>query len=164
MGDIRLLIMDVDGTLTDGKIYISNSGEEMKSFNVKDGYAIKEILHVLNIIPVIITGRSSKIVETRANELNIKEVHQGISNKLEIYHHLKEKYKVTDEQIAFIGDDFNDLFLFNRCAFTACPSDATKTIKDISRLVLDKKGGEGAVQELILKIYENIMGKSYTKL
>jgi 3-deoxy-D-manno-octulosonate 8-phosphate phosphatase (KDO 8-P phosphatase) len=153
--------MDVDGTLTDGKIYISNSGDEMKSFNIKDGYAIKEILPRLNIIPVIITGRKSKIVEIRAKELNIIEVYQGVENKLGILEYLKEKYKISDNEIAFIGDDFNDVDLFNRCYLTACPADATRAIKDISKIVLATKGGEGAVQEFILRIYEEIKNESY---
>lgn len=153
MKKIKLLIMDVDGTLTDGKIYISNSGEEMKAFNVKDGYAIKEILPKIGITPVIITGRKSRIVEIRAKELDIQEIHQGIKDKLKVYEKLKEKYAVENENIAYIGDDFNDFLLLKRSNYTACPQDAIKKVKEICDFISDRKGGEGAVHEFILELY-----------
>ena len=97
--------MDVDGTLTDGKIYMGPSGEVLKSFNIKDGCGIHDILLPNNVTPVIITGRTSKIVLNRCQELGIKEVHQGISNKVE-----KLKCLITDLKfVAYIGDDINDL-------------------------------------------------------
>src|SRR5690554_1100387 len=105
---IRMLIMDVDGTLTDGKVYIGPSGEEFKAFNIQDGLGIK-MLKEKGIIPAIITGRNSKIVDARAKELGIDEVYQGIEDKLEIYNLLKGKYGIFDEEVAYVGDDLNDL-------------------------------------------------------
>jgi 3-deoxy-D-manno-octulosonate 8-phosphate phosphatase (KDO 8-P phosphatase) len=146
--------MDVDGTLTDGKIYISNSGEEMKAFSVKDGYAIKEILPKLDIIPVIITGRKSKIVELRSTELGITEVYQGIGDKYEVYEMLKNKYEIQDENIIYIGDDFNDYVLLEKSGYAACPADAIDELKEICTYVASRKGGEGAVAEIILRLFE----------
>jgi 3-deoxy-D-manno-octulosonate 8-phosphate phosphatase (KDO 8-P phosphatase) len=151
--EIKILIIDVDGTLTDGKIYYSNSGEEIKAFNIKDGYAIKNILPKMGIIPVIITGRTSKIVEKRAKELCIEEIYQKIENKIEIYEMLKIKYNLKPENFAVIGDDYNDLPLFKICKYSACPSDSTGIIKINSKIILKSKGGDGAVQEYILEIF-----------
>jgi 3-deoxy-D-manno-octulosonate 8-phosphate phosphatase (KDO 8-P phosphatase) len=161
MSNIKLLMLDVDGTLTDGKIYISNSGEEIKAFNVKDGYAIKEILPKTGIVPVIITGRKSKIVEIRANELDIKEVYQGVKSKLQIYEDLKSKYNITDENIAYIGDDFNDLIILKRIKYSACPQDAVEKVKEVCNFIMDRKGGEGAVYEFIIKLFCLVKGNEF---
>jgi 3-deoxy-D-manno-octulosonate 8-phosphate phosphatase (KDO 8-P phosphatase) len=149
MKNLKMLIMDVDGTLTDGKLYISSSGEVMKAFSIKDGYAIKNILPQLGIIPVIITGRVSNAVRIRAGELGISELHEGIDDKLEICRKLMEKYGLKDENVAFIGDDCNDIPMFSCCGFTACPNNAAAEVKQISSLVLQANGGEGAVREYI---------------
>ena len=105
---IKMLVMDVDGTLTDGKIYIGNQGEVMKAFNVKDGYGIAHLKDA-EILPVIITGRKSSIVEQRAKELNIVELYQSVENKLECLKQIATQYQVLPEEIAYIGDDLNDL-------------------------------------------------------
>ena len=123
---IKLLIMDVDGTLTNGMIYMSPSGEAMKAFNIKDGYAIAHILPKMGVIPVIITGRKSLIVENRAKELGIAELHQGVADKLAKLKAVAEKYHVTPDEIAYIGDDLNDLDCMKYCGFSACPADAGK--------------------------------------
>lgn len=164
MSNIKLLILDVDGTLTDGKIYISNSGEEIKAFNVKDGYAIKEILPQIGIVPVIITGRKSKIVEIRANELDIKEVYQGVKSKLQIYEELKSKYNITDKNIAYIGDDFNDLIILKRIKYSACPQDAVEKVKEVCNFIMDRRGGEGAVYEFIIKLFKLINCYEYSNI
>ena len=108
MMDIKMLVMDVDGTLTDGKIYMSANGELMKAFNIKDGYAIAR-LRDYGTEPVIITGRSSEIVKQRCAELKIKELHQGIENKNYKLRDVCEKLHVELSQVAYIGDDINDL-------------------------------------------------------
>ena len=100
---IKLLVMDVDGTLTDGKIYMGENGEVMKAFDIKDGYGINEILPKLGIIPVIITGRTSKIVENRARELHITELYQGKHDKLDTMLEVMKKYHCTKENAAYIG-------------------------------------------------------------
>lgn len=158
---IRLLIMDVDGTMTDGKIHLSSSGEETKAFNAKDGFAIKVILQELDIVPVIITGRKSEIVAKRAEELGVAELYQGITNKLDIYESLKIKYKISDENIACIGDDYNDVPILLRAFHSACPKDASPHLHKICKYVTGKNGGEGAVQEFILELYKVVTGIEY---
>ena len=101
---IRMLAMDVDGTLTDGSIYIGNQGEVMKAFDVKDGYGIVN-LSKKGILSVIITGRKSQIVKKRAEELQIKELHQGVDNKLEKLKNIANIYGISSAEIAYIGDD-----------------------------------------------------------
>ena len=149
---IKLLVMDVDGTLTDGKIYIGPDGEAMKAFDVKDGYGIACILPKLGIIPVIITGRESTIVENRANELGITELYQGVVDKLDQLKIVAEKYNAAPEEIAYIGDDLNDLACIEYCGVTACPADAVEEVKRKVTCVYTKSGGEGAVREFIENI------------
>jgi len=144
-----MLLMDVDGTLTDGKIYMGQDGEAFKVFNVKDGYAINEILPKHGITPVIITSRISKIVENRAKEIGIKLVYQGVKDKLEILKKIADENAVTLEKIAYIGDDINDMECVRSCGFSGCPEDAVIEIKDIADFISKKKGGEGAVREFI---------------
>ena len=141
--------MDVDGTLTDGKIYMSNDGEAMKAFSIKDGCGIHDILIPAGIIPVIITGRSSKIVENRCGEIGIKEIHQGISNKIE------KLLSITDDlsSVAYIGDDINDLSCMKPVKEAGgkigCPADAVKKVKELADFISTKNGGDGAVREFI---------------
>lgn len=156
MSKIKLLVMDVDGTLTDGKIYMGNNGEVMKAFDVKDGCGIKDILPTLGIVPVIITGRKSKIVENRAKEIGITELHQGVRDKLAVLKNVAEKYNVSPDEIAYIGDDLNDLECIEYCGVTACPADAVDGVKRKVTYVCKKNSGEGAVREFICQIEENI--------
>lgn len=149
MSKIKLLVMDVDGTLTDGKIYTSADGELMKAFNVKDGYGIAQILPQLSVDPIIITGRSSLIVEKRAIELNIKYVYQGIANKLEKLKSLCGEMNVLPEEVAYIGDDLNDLDCIEFCGITACPADAVSDVLRKVDYVCSANGGCGAVREFI---------------
>lgn len=146
---IKYLVMDVDGTLTDGKIYMSNDGEMMKAFSIKDGCGIHDILIPAGITPVIITGRSSKIVENRCGEIGIKEIHQGISNKIE------KLLSITDDlsSVAYIGDDINDLSCMKPVKEAGgkigCPADAVKKVKELADFISTKNGGDGAVREFI---------------
>ena len=151
MKDIRMLVMDVDGTLTDGKIYMSTNGELMKAFNIKDGYSIAR-LKDYNIVPVIITGRSSEIVKQRCEELKIAELHQGIEDKLHKLHEICGNYGIGLSQVAYIGDDLNDLPCMQLCGFSACPSDAVKEVIAHVDYTCDAKGGDGAVREFIERI------------
>lgn len=150
MKKIKMLVMDVDGTLTDGKIYIGENGEIMKAFNVKDGYAIVS-LKDYNITPVIITGRKSKIVEMRAKELKITELHQGVSDKLTLLKEIAKSYNVNQEEIAYIGDDLNDLECIEFCGLSACPSDAIDLVKEKVNYVCKQSAGNGAVREFVDK-------------
>ena len=146
---IKLFVMDVDGTMTDGTIYIGSTGEMMKSFDVKDGYAIYHMLPTHGIIPVIITGRSSQIVATRAKELKITELHQGISDKLAVLASVAAKYNATPAQIAYIGDDLNDIDAMSYCGYSACPADAVDAVRKAAKYVCKANGGRGAVREFI---------------
>lgn len=146
---IEYLIMDVDGTLTDGKIYMGSNGELCKAFNIKDGYGIHDILIPAGIIPVIITGRKSDIVLNRCRELGIDAVHQGISNKIE------KLLSITQDlsKVAYIGDDINDLSCMipikESGGIVGCPQDAVKRVRDIVDFVAIHNGGDGAVRDFI---------------
>lgn len=146
---IKYLVMDVDGTLTDGKIYMSPSGEAMKTFNIKDGLGIHDILPSKDIIPVIITGRSSDIVLNRCKELGITEVYQGVSNKVE-----KLELLVDDiSSVAYIGDDINDLSCMKVVkragGVIGCPADAADEVKNFADFTAMHNGGDGAVRDFI---------------
>lgn len=141
--------MDVDGTLTDGKIYISNDGELFKAFNIKDGCGIHDIAIAAGIIPVVITGRNSDILEKRCREIGIQSIYQGVSNKIETLELISNNLN----KIAYIGDDINDLPCMNLVkesgGIVACPADAVKKVKDIADFICEKNGGDGAVREFI---------------
>ena len=150
---IKMIIFDVDGTLTDGKINMSADGELFKGFNVKDGYRIIDLKNH-DIIPAIITGRSSEIVLRRAKELKIEEIYQNISNKIVAYEELKAKYGLKDEEIAYMGDDVNDLDCIKKCGLAGCPCDAVDEIIDYCDFVSKRRGGDGAAREFLDKIIE----------
>ena len=145
--------MDVDGTLTDGKIYMGINGEIMKAFDIKDGCGIKDILPTLGIVPVIITARTSKILENRCKELSINELHQGIRNKFEKLQEICRTYNVTLKEVAYIGDDILDLQCMKPIkeagGIVACPADAVDEVIEITDFVASRKGGDGAVREFI---------------
>ena len=145
---IKMLVMDIDGTLTDGRIYIGPDGEMMKAFDVKDGYGIVH-LKEYEIIPVVITGRSSCIVERRMKELQINEYHQGVEDKLEKLKEIADKYEISPEEIACIGDDLNDLQCISFCGISGCPEDALTEIKLNVDYICKRSGGRGAVREFI---------------
>lgn len=146
---IKYLILDVDGTLTDGKIYMGPNGEAMKAFSIKDGYVINFILKPVGIIPIIITARNSSIVQNRCDELGITEVYQGKMDKLTALKEIVGEDNVGS--CAYFGDDILDL----KCmvpiqkagGIVGCPSDAVKEIKAITDYVCVSKAGEGALRE-----------------
>lgn len=148
---IKILFLDVDGCLSDGKIIYSNFGDEMKNFDVKDGFALKS-WNELGNISAIITGKSSKIVEIRAKELGVKYLFQGIVDKFEIAKEILEKENLSFEQAACIGDDYNDAKLLNAVKFSYKPNDAIKDLQVYKRL--SKNGGNGAVREMIEELFE----------
>jgi 3-deoxy-D-manno-octulosonate 8-phosphate phosphatase (KDO 8-P phosphatase) len=150
---IKMVVFDVDGTLTDGKIYTGAKGEMVKAFNVKDGLGITK-LYSYGIVPVIITGRKSDILVTRSNELEIEEVYKGINDKVGELRKIAEKYKYKLSQIAYMGDDENDLDCMKVCGVSGCPADATKEVKNASDFISEKEGGNGAVREFIEYILE----------
>ena len=145
---IKLIVMDVDGTLTDGTVYIGAEGETAKKFNIKDGLAIN-LLGKHGIDFMILTGRKSESVTCRAKELNIRHVNPGITNKLEFLKEFMEKHHFASKNIAYIGDDLNDYQVMKFVGFGAAPADAVKEIKDIADYVSKEKGGHGAVREIL---------------
>jgi 3-deoxy-D-manno-octulosonate 8-phosphate phosphatase (KDO 8-P phosphatase) len=151
---IKLLLLDVDGVMTDGGIYLSNSGDEFKKFNIQDGYGIVK-LHRAGIKVGIITGRVSNLVTRRAEELGISEVHQNLENKLEVYEKIKAKWKLSDTEIAYIGDDEFDLPVLDLAGFSAAPSDAVPIVKKRVNYICSRSGGNGAVREVIDLILQN---------
>jgi 3-deoxy-D-manno-octulosonate 8-phosphate phosphatase (KDO 8-P phosphatase) len=148
LSKIKMLVMDVDGTLTDGKIYVGDSGEVFKAFHVRDGYRLINI-QKYNMIPVIITGKKSEILAKRAAELKIEEVYQGVDDKLKILDEVIKRYQLTYENVAYIGDDVNDIDCMKVCYLKACPADAVNEVINVVDYVCKSDGGNGAVRELI---------------
>ena len=145
---IKLVLLDVDGTLTDGGIYRGNNGEELKRFNVKDGYAIVNA-QKLGIEFGIITGRKSELVEIRSNELKIKYLYQGISEKTVILEEIMQKTGLKKEEIAYMGDDLNDILIMKQSGLTGAPKDAADEVIQIADFVSEKNGGSGAMREFV---------------
>lgn len=154
LSKIKLFAMDVDGTLTDGKIYISDNGEAMKAFNAKDGLGIK-LLMKHDIIPVIITGRSSEIVKYRCQEIGIHVLYQGVTDKAAKLKELMKKYELQPEQVAYIGDDMNDLSAIEVAGVTFAPADCANQLVPYVDIVLTKNAGDSAVREAIDMILAN---------
>ena len=145
---IELIVLDVDGTMTDSRITYSETGDEIKSFNVKDGLAIAS-WRKLGKQVAIITGRSSSIVARRAKELHIEHFYQGIHNKKEVLETLLKKLDMTMDNVAAIGDDLNDLQMLKSAKISFVPRDSSAYVDKVATVVLSKKGGDGAVREMI---------------
>jgi 3-deoxy-D-manno-octulosonate 8-phosphate phosphatase (KDO 8-P phosphatase) len=145
---IELIVLDVDGTMTNSHITYSENGDEIKSFNVKDGLAIAS-WRKLGKQVAIITGRTSKIVAKRADELHIEHYYQGIHNKKEVLEDLLEKLDLKMENVASIGDDLNDMQMLKASKISFVPRDASAYVDKIATVVLSKRGGDGAVREMI---------------
>ena len=145
---IELIVLDVDGTMTDSRITYSEVGDEIKSFNVKDGLAIAS-WRKLGKQVAIITGRSSKIVARRAKELHIEHFYQGVENKREVLEELLKKLGLSMENVAAIGDDLNDLQMLKAVHISFVPRDASAYVDKIASVILSKCGGDGAVREMI---------------
>lgn len=145
--DIKLLILDVDGVLTDGSIILDNEGNEYKSFHVRDGHGIRMLIRA-GLLVALITGRHSKVVERRAHELGITEVYQKCFNKKVAYKALIRKYGLSDKEIAYVGDDIVDAPIMERVGLPVCVADSVEDLKKFSLLVTKNRGGRGAVREV----------------
>lgn len=145
---IKLIIFDVDGTLTDGGIYIGERGEFFKAFNCQDGFGIVTA-HKLGLKTAIITGRESVITSNRAKELGITAVKQGHMDKRNAYKELKAEFNLRDEEIAYVGDDVIDLPVFVQVGFRAAVGNANIALKERAHFVAENDGGKGAVREAI---------------
>ncbi|MBF0488237.1 MAG: HAD-IIIA family hydrolase [Nitrospirae bacterium] len=144
---ISMLILDVDGVLTDGSIMLDSEGNELKVFNVKDGHGIKMLINE-GINVAIITGRTSGAVQRRARELGINDVYQGCDDKVAAYEDLKINYALHYKNIACVGDDIADIPLMTRVGLPVAVGDAVEDIKQFARLVTSKEGGRGAVRQV----------------
>ena len=151
----KLLILDVDGVLTDGRIIMSDRGEEIKCFNVKDGHGLRLLMDA-GINVAIITGRKSKTVEHRTRDLGIREVYQGVKDKEALAKELIQHKKLDKEQVCCMGDDLPDLPMFNQVGISIAVADACPELLTEADFVTKNRGGKGAVREvceLILKAH-----------
>lgn len=164
--NIKLLLLDVDGVLTDGRITYNSDGTETKSFDVKDGHGLK-MLQRAGISVGIITGRKSSIVEHRAQELGINILYQGALDKLVPFQEILEKHSVKADEIAYVGDDIVDLPILQRVGFSATVADALPEVKERVDYIAERAGGKAAVREicdLILKeagLWDDVTAKYF---
>lgn len=151
--DIKYLVMDVDGTLTDGKIYMGNDGEVCKAFNIKDGCGIHDILIPAGIEPVVITARFSDILKIRCKELGIRSLYQAVDNKKEQLYRIIRESSCGLQNVAYIGDDINDMecmrLIKESGGLVGCPAGSAASVKEIADFICTKQGGDGAVREFI---------------
>lgn len=145
---IKLLILDVDGVLTDGRIIYDNFGDEFKCFNVQDGLGFA-LLHASGIKAVIITAKRSKPVLRRAREMGVVKVYQNAWQKLKVYNHILNKFKLLDEEVCFIGDDLIDAPIMKRVGLAVAVANAVEEVKNCAHYFTRKEGGRGAVREVI---------------
>ena len=143
---IRLAIFDVDGVLTDGTIYLSESGEEMKAFNILDGLGLK-MLAASGIVTALLSGRKSKMVSLRAKEIGIAHLMQGVDDKLEVYHRLLRKLDLAEEETSYMGDDLPDLPVLRRCGLALSVPNAPDVVRNHVHYVTSAPGGRGAARE-----------------
>jgi 3-deoxy-D-manno-octulosonate 8-phosphate phosphatase (KDO 8-P phosphatase) len=145
---IKLLLMDCDGVLTDGRLWLTEDGDEQKSFNTKDGLGL-DLLHRAGLKSGIISGRSSKAVARRARELGVEFVRQGDPEKIEAFEEVLRLAGVDDDQVAFIGDDLTDIPLMRRSELSVAVADAVEETRAVAHYVTQAKGGRGAVREVV---------------
>lgn len=144
---IRLFATDVDGVLTDAGMYYSESGDEWKKFNTRDGMGIK-LLQRAGLITAIVTQERTRLVARRAEKLAIPELHQGVMDKLSVIREMAARHRLSLQQVAYIGDDVNDIEALKAVGFSAAPADGIPQVLKVVDYICQKKGGEGAVREL----------------
>ena len=154
---IKTFIFDVDGVLTDGKFLINSDGELLRSFDTKDGYAMKCAL-VKGFKIAIITGGRNEAVRERFKELGVIDIYLGAHHKLDAYQDLMDNYDLNPEEILYIGDDIPDIPVMEKVGLGCCPADAASDVKAMADYVSHKKGGEGCVRELIEQVLR-VQGK-----
>jgi 3-deoxy-D-manno-octulosonate 8-phosphate phosphatase (KDO 8-P phosphatase) len=157
LSKIRAFVLDIDGVLTDATIHVTESGEQLRRFNVRDGYAMQLVVKKGYLICVISGGKSQSVI-LRLNGLGITDVHLGITNKLEVLNAFMSQHHLNAEHIVYMGDDIPDIPVMKVSGVSACPSDAVEEVKAISDYISPRKGGEGCVRDIIekvLKIQDN---------
>jgi 3-deoxy-D-manno-octulosonate 8-phosphate phosphatase (KDO 8-P phosphatase) len=147
--DLRLIIFDIDGVMTDGGMFYTESGDELKKFNAKDGIAIRMLSQAGFETGIISHGTNINLIKKRADILHIKHVYCGIEPKNEVLMQWCTALGISQKQVAFIGDDINDLSIINVVGFSACPADALPSVKNAVNVVLSRKGGDACVREWI---------------
>lgn len=150
---IKLFLTDIDGVWTDGGMYYDDTGKEWKKFNTSDSAGVL-FLRLLDIPTAIITGENTQIVQRRADKLNISDCFLGIKDKVAVAQQLMEKYSLKWQEIAYIGDDINDIPLLGKVGLSACPDSAPEYIKSKVHWVLNKNGGEGVFREFVERYLE----------
>jgi len=145
---IKVVLTDNDGVLTDTGVYFSAKGEEFKRFSIRDGMGVERMRKYVRVETIIITGEESGSVRTRAEKLKIKEYYLGVKKKEELLPEIMRRNNVTPEEIAFIGDDSNDVEIMKLVGFRATPSDGMSFIKELADYVCENKGGNGAFREV----------------
>lgn len=156
---IKLVAFDVDGVLTNGEIIYSESGEELKIFNAKDGHGVV-VLNKKGLITAIITARQTPIIDKRAKDLDVTHIYQGAKNKLIALQDLMGKYNLDYSEIAYVGDDMPDICILERVGLAFCPNDAVEEVKKICHFISSKEGGRGAVREISDFILAEIKDKT----
>ena len=144
---VALLLLDVDGVLTNGLVTFTSEGQEVKSFHIHDGHGIKQMLQA-GVDVGILSGRQSAVVERRAAELGIVEVHQGVRDKLAVYQELIARRRLYDRDVAYVGDDVPDLDILKRVGLAVAVRNGHDTVKRSAHYTTTRKGGEGAVREV----------------
>jgi 3-deoxy-D-manno-octulosonate 8-phosphate phosphatase (KDO 8-P phosphatase) len=145
---VTLLLLDVDGVMTDGRLYLSPGGHESRAFHVRDGQGVR-LGQRGGLIFGIVSGREARVVSERAAELYITEVHQGIRDKVECVEAMLSRLDLPLERVAFVGDDLADVAVMKKVGFAAAPSDAIPEARDVAHFVTDRPGGDGAVREVV---------------
>lgn len=151
LSKIRAIFFDVDGVLSCETITQHPNGEPMRTVNIKDGYAMQHAVKC-GLLLAIISGGKTEAVAKRYHSLGITEVHLGVKVKILLYNELKEKYKLSDEEIAYVGDDIPDYEVLTKCGLPCCPSDAAPEIKDVCTYISHKEGGKGCARDILEQI------------
>ena len=151
LSKIRAIFFDVDGVLSCETITQHPNGEPMRTVNIKDGYAMQHAVKC-GLLLAIISGGKTEAVAKRYHGLGITEVHLGVKVKILLYNELKEKYKLSDEEIAYVGDDMPDYEVLTKCGLPCCPSDAAPEIKDVCTYISHKEGGKGCARDILEQI------------
>jgi len=157
MNDITTFVFDVDGVLTDSSVFVTNEGEILRTMNIRDGYAMKAAVesgyHVC-----IISGGSNEGVRVRLRNLGITDIHLGTPDKVATFREYMDNYKISPENVLYMGDDIPDFHVMKLVALPTCPQDAAPEIKNISRYISHVKGGRGAVRDVIEQVMK-VQGK-----
>ena len=163
---LKYLILDVDGTLTDGGVYYDNAGNELKKFCTRDGTGII-LTKVSGITPLILTGRECAATTRRMKELGVELLYQNVKNKVNWLEKWMQENEIQKDQVGYIGDDVNDIGPMKLCGFIACPADACDEVREIADYISSLDGGRGVVRDVIKKLlidegcWEEVLNKAY---